>query len=124
MFYISQNQLDELSNVVYDLATVQRTPHEAAGMAINAQNILMEIEYSQPCRAANLLDSIIHLRSAANYAQFGAAMCPFSVTKSYILEKFNRFQDDPIHYFATLDAASRQRFANWILTSQPEGAIP
>ena len=121
MFYISQNQLDALSNIVLNMALVMPQDEDEDELGSDAQAILADIESNQPCQAQQILDALIHLRSAANFAQFSAAMCPFSVTSTYILEKLHAFQDDPIRYFATLDTSNRQRFVNWILTSQPEG---
>ncbi len=122
MFYLSQNQLDELSNIILDLSVNHYPPSEAATIGLEAQSILIDVEQSQPCQAANLLNSITHLRSTANYAQFGAAMYPHTNGR-YVLEKFHTFQDDPLRYFTQLDTANRQRFVNWMLTSQPQGAV-
>lgn len=119
MYYISQTQLDNLSNILLDIIRVKG--NEVLTFACDGQAILVNIEQSQPCQAANLLDSIIHLRSTANLAQFGSAMYPHTNGR-YVLEKFHAFQDDPIRYFATLDADNCQRFVNWMLTSQPAGA--
>lgn len=125
MFYISQTQLDALSNAILDMAMCTDPDPSLiklmAGNAREALAILVDIEANQPCQAQQILDAIIHLRAVANYAQFSSAMLPFAVTSSYALEKLHAFQDDPIRYFATLDTTNRQRFVNWILTSQPEG---
>lgn len=126
MFYISQTQLNALSNAIMDITLCgDSTPSLIklmAGHASDAQAILVDIESSQPCQAQQIFDAVIHLRSSANLAQFSSAMLPFAAASSYALEKLHAFQDDPIRYFATLDASNRQRFVNWILTSQPEGA--
>lgn len=64
------------------------------------------------------LDKLIQLRSEASLTKFTFAMYPnHSSFSDYIREKFLAFQDDPIHYFATLDAAHRQRFTNWLQNS-------
>lgn len=117
MFYITQTQLNALSNSIYDLTG------DSYPLALQAQAILIDIEQNQPCQAPNLLNAITHLRATANYAQFTAAMYPHATpTHAYALAKLHAFQDDPIAYFTTLDTTNRQRFINWILTSQLEGA--